>query len=165
MKRLVFLAIVPIVGLLVACGGGGAPAPTPARTPTPAATPARTPTPTAAPFPAPTVAAPYKGVKSPFTLADTKAIDAGKAIYTAQCVACHGEKGDGKGPVGQALKPAPPDFSDPEQLSHFETYQDHHFWSISEGVAGTAMPAFKGTLSEEQRWQVFVYEWSLGKQR
>ncbi len=36
---------------------------------------------------------------------------AGKGVYAANCVSCHGEAGDGKGPVGAALKPAPRDFS------------------------------------------------------
>ena len=37
--------------------------------------------------------------------------DAGKAIYTNACAACHGDNGDGKGPVGATLQPPPRDFS------------------------------------------------------
>lgn len=35
----------------------------------------------------------------------------------------------------------------------------YNFWSVSEGgeAMGTAMPAFKQTLSEKERWQILLY--------
>jgi mono/diheme cytochrome c family protein len=36
---------------------------------------------------------------------------AGQVLYTANCTACHGKAGDGKGPAAIALKPRPPDFT------------------------------------------------------
>ena len=35
----------------------------------------------------------------------------GKAVYERKCLLCHGEKGDGKGPAGELLRPAPRDFT------------------------------------------------------
>ncbi len=35
----------------------------------------------------------------------------GKKLYDQNCVTCHGPKGDGKGQLGAALKPAPSDFT------------------------------------------------------
>lgn len=38
----------------------------------------------------------------------------GKAIYGAKCEACHGEKGDGKGPLAKTFDPKPDNFGDPK---------------------------------------------------
>ena len=38
----------------------------------------------------------------------------GKAIFTDKCVPCHGEKGDGKGPMASTFDPKPGKFSDPK---------------------------------------------------
>jgi hypothetical protein len=38
-------------------------------------------------------------------------VAAGKASYTINCFACHGDTGKGDGPVGVALQPPPRDFS------------------------------------------------------
>ncbi|MDJ0867846.1 MAG: cytochrome c [Myxococcota bacterium] len=47
---------------------------------------------------------------------------AGKAVYTTNCVSCHGTTGKGDGPVGAALNPAPRDFSTGE--FKFDTDKD-----------------------------------------
>ena len=33
---------------------------------------------------------------------------------------------------------------------------DQWFWHVSEGVPGTVMPAWKASLSEDQRWKVIA---------
>lgn len=38
----------------------------------------------------------------------------GKSIYNDKCAACHGEKGDGKGPMAATFDPKPGSFSDPK---------------------------------------------------
>ena len=176
-KPACLLSLFVLALFLWACAPAAAPTPTPTKPPA-AATPAPTKpsaaaTPTAPGKPiglspagekaAAAVPAPYKGMKSPFAPDNQAAVSAGQAIYTQRCLACHGEKGDGKGPAGAALTPPPANFSTAGQLEHFEKIQDHHFWTVSEGVPGTSMPPFKGQLTEEQRWQVLMYEWKLGR--
>ncbi len=52
---------------------------------------------------------------------------AGKVIYDANCMSCHGATGKGDGPVGKALTPPPRDFSQGE----------FKFDTDSDGTAGT----------------------------
>lgn len=64
--------------------------------------------------------------------------DAGKKIYEKNCAACHGK--DGKG-----IMPKMPDFSKGERMSKSDK---DLLVSISGGVKGTAMPAWKGKLQD-----------------
>ena len=81
-------------------------------------------------------------------------LEKGKAAYLVNCLACHGEKGDGAGPAGQALNPKPRDFSkDPFKQG---TKPEELFKSISEGVAGTPMIGY-AHLPEEDRWGLTYY--------
>ncbi len=54
------------------------------------------------------------------------------------------------------------DFRVAKKMDKFS--DSYWFWRISEGVAKTKMPAWKGKLSEEERWKVIAYEhtWSHG---
>jgi high-affinity iron transporter len=88
---------------------------------------------------------------APTALPDLKL---GASVYAANCAACHGASGNGDGPLAKQLDPKPIAFSDHDrarQRSVFALYQ-----AASQGIAGTAMPAF-GQLSEEDRWAVAMY--------
>ena len=88
---------------------------------------------------------------APSSIPDVKL---GAKVYAENCASCHGATGNGDGPVGRALNPTPIAFTDKErarQRSLFALYQ-----AASQGIAGTAMPAF-GQLSEEDRWAVATY--------
>ena len=86
---------------------------------------------------------------NPFA-ADPTAIAAGKGVFDATCVACHGPGG-----VGTERAPA----LDTGRFTHggedFEIFQ-----TIQKGVPGTQMPPF-GALSPEQLWQLVSYVRSL----
>lgn len=87
-------------------------------------------------------------------------IEKGKQSYTTNCLTCHGEKGDGKGPAGQYLTPPPRHFgkdkfkkgNKPEQI----------FESITKGLPGTSMVGF-AHIPEDERWGLVYYVLELSK--
>ena len=87
--------------------------------------------------------------------ATSESLARGQVVYeTTGCAGCHGLTGRGDGPDGRALRPRPADFR--VHLAAGHTDRELFDW-ISNGVTGTAMPAFKDTLSEEDRWHVINY--------
>ncbi len=99
------------------------------------------------------VPAPYAGLKNPFPWSDTSSQEAGKGLYQQYCTGCHGANG---GNIAGA------DFSAVDFPRNLEERADFNFWILSEGRLDKGMPPFKSSLSEEQRWQVLTYLWSLG---
>ena len=82
----------------------------------------------------------------------------GERIYRENCAACHGEKGDGKGPQADRLKTQPRDFT--TSIYKFRStpsgslpLDQDIFKTISRGVRGTSMLA-QLQLSERERWAV-----------
>jgi len=80
----------------------------------------------------------------------------GERIYRAHCLRCHGADGRGRGPAAATLFPRPTNF-----VAHFGSGHVHpdgrlYYW-ITEGMAGTGMPAFRGRLSEMERWHVINF--------
>ena len=77
----------------------------------------------------------------------------GRTLYAQHCVACHGPLGLGDGPAGVALNPPPASLP-----SHVPLHSDGDIFAfISAGFPGSAMPAFKGTLTDEQIWHLVNY--------
>jgi mono/diheme cytochrome c family protein/uncharacterized membrane protein len=86
--------------------------------------------------------------------ADSASIERGKAVYEANCIQCHGAAGKGDGPAGVELAPTPADFTTQHAAMHLDS--DFFYW-IKNGKPPSAMPAFGGTLSDEQIWDVINY--------
>lgn len=81
-------------------------------------------------------------------------VAAGARIYAENCIACHGARGYGDGPVAASLPEKPAD------LAH--QHIGHHpdgllFWWIANGKPDTAMPAFGQTLDDEACWQALAF--------
>ena len=86
---------------------------------------------------------------------------AAKPSYERFCLVCHGARGGGDGPAAFTMNPRPLDLRIHVPL-HAEGELFH--W-ISEGLSGTAMPAWKAQLPETERWQLVRYIQSLAATR
>lgn len=84
-------------------------------------------------------------------------IDRGRALFLANCAICHGPRGLGDGPQAFLLQPRPVNL----QLHVPQHAPGEVSYWISEGVAGTGMPAWKETLSETQRWEIVRFLYAL----
>lgn len=76
----------------------------------------------------------------------------GKETYDLYCGSCHGQSGFGDGAAGNGLPRRPANFH--REIVRSQT-DGALFWKLSNGRGG--MPAFKASLSEEQRWQLIAY--------
>ena len=89
----------------------------------------------------------------PPDLRDGELVAAGLALYDRHCVQCHGAPGVAPGPVGLGLNPPPPNLVLPaREFSARELY-----WTVSNGVKMTGMPAWEFRLSERERWALVAF--------
>lgn len=98
----------------------------------------------------------YASATNPFD-GQADAVTAGEALYVTNCAGCHGESGAGDGPAAASLDPKPASLQD--TVAQTEPVYQH--WVISEGGAAaglsSSMPAFKGTLSDEDIWRIVTF--------
>lgn len=77
---------------------------------------------------------------------------AGAKTYREHCAVCHGTAGEPETATAKGMFPKPP------QLFHGKGVTDdpvgETFWKASNGIRLTGMPAYHGSLSDEQLWQV-----------
>ncbi|MCC7195039.1 MAG: cytochrome c/FTR1 family iron permease [Gemmatimonadaceae bacterium] len=78
---------------------------------------------------------------------------AGRALYLANCAACHGPSGKG-GPAGKDGV-APPAIGEREIMGSVTPALTYRILSV--GVQGTTMPAWDTVLTVDQRWDVVGY--------
>jgi len=89
-------------------------------------------------------------------------INQGKAVYSQNCLACHGASGDGRGDAAAFLAPKPRNFVEANfrlrstAPGHLPTDVDL-FRAVSLGMPGTPMPPWKVMLSDNDRWAVVEY--------
>lgn len=70
-------------------------------------------------------------------LASVEAPDRGHEVYVHNCASCHGQGGEGDGPGAAALHPRP------ANLVEHEYTLDRLSFALWNGIAGTAMPAWR----------------------
>lgn len=74
-------------------------------------------------------------------LPDPISIEEGKKLYQDNgCSVCHGDQGQGDGPLAGSLKNKPRNFKDYEEMKRMPTIRMEQ--AIHKGLKGTAMPAF-----------------------
>lgn len=98
----------------------------------------------------------YAGVANPLEPTGD-VLESGKRLYENNCASCHGASGKGDGEAGQALNPKPTNIA---AFSRMPMADDEYlYWTIAEGGTplGTAMPAFKHALEEDEVWQIITY--------
>lgn len=84
----------------------------------------------------------------------------GKAVFTANCVSCHGELGHGDGPAAGTMNPRPRDFTSPAGWKNGDDLAAI-FRTVGAGVNGTSMAAFD-YLPKGDRMAVAHYVQALG---
>ena len=99
---------------------------------------------------------------------DVQSVEAGKVLYEQYCQSCHKEKGVGE-------KPIPPLIKAPGYLTAMPLNETSHAWHHSdEQLVGTIlnglqrtqrMPAFQGTVTEQQAREIVAYVKSLWSDR
>ena len=93
----------------------------------------------------------YAGKTNPY-LGNQNAIAAGKKIYLASCVGCHGKTG--------ATQPEA-DFS---SAGWWSSKTDAYLlWKVSDGVTAEGMPSWNSTYKEDEIWDVLAYSKTLSK--
>lgn len=91
----------------------------------------------------------------PGTTAELLDAQVGEQIYRQNCVACHGDNGDARTPLGQQLKPNPRDFTQKGEMA--AASDERLARSILHGVSGTGMAPWEGVLNKEDVRRVLLY--------
>jgi thiosulfate dehydrogenase len=77
---------------------------------------------------------------------------AGAKLYREHCEVCHGSTSEDKTAIAKGMFPAPP------LLLHGKGVTDdpagETYWKVANGIRLTGMPGFRGSLSDEQMWEI-----------
>ncbi len=94
----------------------------------------------------------------------------GRALYAMNCRACHGDSVAGDGPMADGFKLRPINFTDNGTIETI--VEGFTFWRVSNGGPGlpveatpwdSAMPEWKLSLTEEERWKIILAEYNLAQ--
>ncbi len=86
-------------------------------------------------------------------LANADLIASGLTLFERHCRQCHGAPGIAPDAIGLGMNPSPPNFA---QMGRDLTAQEL-YWSVSNGIKLTGMPAWKHRLSEHERRAIVAF--------
>lgn len=102
-------------------------------------------------------------------------VQAGKELFTANCAACHGEKGSGNGVFADQLAAGsvnsasdqntgdhtqrPANFTDPTTM--LSASPAHLQGKLIRGGMGTGMPSWGAIFTDDQTWELIAYLWTF----
>ncbi len=84
--------------------------------------------------------------------ADEQNLMAGAKAYREHCAVCHGTAGEPRTPTAKGMFPRPPQLLEGKGVTDDpvgETY-----WKAANGIRLTGMPGYRGSLTEQQLWQI-----------
>jgi mono/diheme cytochrome c family protein len=84
--------------------------------------------------------------------ADQPNLVAGARIYREQCAVCHGLSGQPETALAKGMFPHPPQLFTGHGVT--DDPPGETYWKAANGIRLTGMPAYKGSLSDTQLWQV-----------
>lgn len=107
---------------------------------------------------------PEHGYVNPLAI-DKKNLKSGKRLYLGKdghfgCANCHGDKGEGNGPIATQFDPRPRNFACAQTVNSIPDGQ--LFWIIRNGSPGTSMPSHPH-YSDAEVWQLVLYLRRLAK--
>ena len=93
----------------------------------------------------------------PPDLADPYLVETGLVLYDRNCVPCHGAPGVAPHAIGLGMTPPPPNLV----LQAREWRAREIYWTVSNGIKMTAMPAWEFRMTERERWAVVAFAKTL----
>jgi hypothetical protein len=94
----------------------------------------------------------------------------GRALYAMNCRPCHGDSVSGDGPMADAFRLRPINFTDNGTIETI--VEGYTFWRVARGGRGlpteatpwdSAMPRWELNLTEEERWKIILAEYDLAQ--
>jgi mono/diheme cytochrome c family protein len=109
-------------------------------------------------------------------LFESPQVSQGRSLFSYYCANCHGKKGRGDGPNAKYMDPRPRDLTDRAEEYMGPASNEEIFETLSRDIKEeeevtdpdefwipAAMPTFKYTLSEEERWSLVAFVRTLHK--
>lgn len=104
------------------------------------------------------------GAKDATSAAVTPAVLAqGKALYKANCVACHGESGKGDGPAAGVLKPPPRDHTDRAYMSKLSDKEIADIIKMGGAIKGKPLMPSHPQFKDDELAALVAYVRSLSE--